>query len=171
MVRRIVTWTAGAVLALSVGGLLACAFRGYWPLTPARSPLDVSLESGCLWISNVRQAVAPDGTAGTVVIGMDDPHWWWPGETGFVETSWLNEDEYPSAPGGRLVWGAVLPLWVPAAASGALLVGFWRARVRQRRRAMVGRCPRCAYDLTGITGPCPECGKALRARASTTAER
>jgi hypothetical protein len=35
---------------------------------------------------------------------------------------------------------------------GSLMGRRWWRRGR-------GRCPVCAYDLTGLTGPCPECGK------------
>ena len=30
--------------------------------------------------------------------------------------------------------------------------------LRRRLRARRGRCPKCNYDLAGLTGPCPECG-------------
>jgi len=33
------------------------------------------------------------------------------------------------------------------------------AASRRWRRRRARRCEACAYDLTGITGPCPECGK------------
>lgn len=42
-----------------------------------------------------------------------------------------------------------VPLWMLAFGTGRL------SRARRRRR---GLCPRCAYDLHGVTGPCPECG-------------
>lgn len=33
------------------------------------------------------------------------------------------------------------------------------AAARSSRRRRRSQCPACAYDLTGIIGPCPECGK------------
>jgi hypothetical protein len=50
------------------------------------------------------------------------------------------------------------------AATAALFTGGpalaeWFERVRLSR---AGRCL-CGYDLTGITGPCPECGKERKA--------
>ena len=158
LLHRIVMWAAGVVLGLSVAGLVACAFRGWWPLSPSGSSVYVGLDSGCLWMANVRPATS-DGTPGSAVVGMDDPHWWWPGETGFVEMSSLIADEVVSPASGKLLWGVVLPLWMPATASGAVLVGLWVVGVHQRRRAMAGHCNRCGYDLSGIIGPCPECGR------------
>lgn len=136
------------MLLLSVAGMGACLVRSWWLLSPAGSSVEVQLFSGCLWMNNIRAAVAPDGTRGTEVIGMDDPHWLWPGETGFVEAS-------------DGLWGAVLPLWIPAAVSGGVLLALARSHLRERRRAMVGCCTKCGYDLAGIDGVCPECGRRL----------
>jgi hypothetical protein len=138
-------WAAGVVLALSTTGIGACLTRGWWWLTPAGSSLQLWLESGCLGINNIRPAVLPDGTRGTEVMVMDDPYWYWPGDTGFVEAS-------------DGLWGLVVPLWIPAAASGGLLLAMTLANARKRRRDMVGLCRTCGYDLTGIDAVCPECG-------------
>lgn len=32
-------------------------------------------------------------------------------------------------------------------------------RLRRRARSGPGRCRGCGYDLAGISGPCPECGR------------
>ena len=51
-----------------------------------------------------------------------------------------------------------VPYWMPAAvASIAPIVSVVR-RVRARRRAMVGRCSKCGYDLRATPDRCPECG-------------
>ncbi len=68
---------------------------------------------------------------------------WWPHMFGF---------------GGR--WTSVyLPLHFPA--TGLALVTAWlflRDR-RSMRWAREGRCAECGYDLSGVSGKCPECGK------------
>jgi hypothetical protein len=52
-------------------------------------------------------------------------------------------------------------------ATGFFLSGFWfvpaRFRATRRtRRAARGLCPRCTYDLAGLTAPiCPECGQSI----------
>jgi hypothetical protein len=55
-----------------------------------------------------------------------------------------------------------LSLTVPYAliiAITALLPILWiRRTIRARRRARLGLCLRCGYDLRATTGPCPECG-------------
>jgi hypothetical protein len=52
-----------------------------------------------------------------------------------------------------------LPLWIPASAAAIVLVPLGLVEMTTRRRLREGACRSCAYDLTGITGPCPECGK------------
>lgn len=49
----------------------------------------------------------------------------------------------------------VFPLWLLIVPLGA---GAFFAALRSRAEA--GRCPRCGYDLAGLSGalPCPECG-------------
>lgn len=61
-----------------------------------------------------------------------------------------------------------IPLWMPLLAAAVPTFLFWRTDRRARLRAMVGRCPVCGYDLTGIAKPtdpttCPECGWDLTA--------
>lgn len=59
-----------------------------------------------------------------------------------------------------------IPLWMPAALTGALTPLLWRRHRRRLRRQRAGRCPFCGYDLAGMrltdAGKlrCPECGKA-----------
>jgi hypothetical protein len=53
----------------------------------------------------------------------------------------------------------VVPLWMPllvvSIPSGLAWCGWFRAR----RRARIGSCPACGYDLSGNRGAvCPECG-------------
>lgn len=58
-----------------------------------------------------------------------------------------------------------IPLWAIAVpfVLGAVWF-FWRGR-----RPLPGHCRKCGYDLTGITGPCPECG--LEERGSVSQSR
>jgi hypothetical protein len=59
----------------------------------------------------------------------------------------------------------VRPLWLGFAAdaavystvvAGCVLVP---GVVRRRLRIRAGRCPACGYQIMGMTGPCPECGR------------
>lgn len=59
-------------------------------------------------------------------------------------------------------WVLVLPLWVPIAVVGGLLVWSWR---RGRRRPDPVACRNCGYNLKGnVSGICPECGTPRTAR-------
>ena len=61
-------------------------------------------------------------------------------------------------------WALALAAALPA----PLLVSRWR----QRRRARVGLCPACGYDLRASPERCPECGTvAVSQPATTTAAR
>ena len=61
-----------------------------------------------------------------------------------------------AAPAGW--WTLQMPHW-PVAALGAVLPVMWvRWRRAARRRAAVGLCRRCGYDLRASTDRCPECG-------------
>jgi len=53
-----------------------------------------------------------------------------------------------------------VPLWWLASISAASALIGWRLDVLARRRARVGRCPKCNYDRTGLAegAVCPECG-------------
>lgn len=56
----------------------------------------------------------------------------------------------------------VLPMWIPLAIS-IVLACLVVARLASAPRRSAENCVSCAYDLTGITGPCPECGKERQA--------
>lgn len=81
---------------------------------------------------------------------------------------------YALAPGFRELLGitliALVVLGVPVLAIAVIVlallmpdIGVWAMeRMKSRREAGLARnglCTACGYDLTGITGPCPECGK------------
>ena len=55
-------------------------------------------------------------------------------------------------------WFLQFPIWFVAAAAALVLGPMWFVGRKVRRWRDAGRCPSCGYDLTGTTGPCPECG-------------
>jgi len=53
-------------------------------------------------------------------------------------------------------WYVVIPATLPVGLSAALIgLSFWRRHPK-------GHCPKCGYDLSGITDQCPECGRAVK---------
>ena len=52
----------------------------------------------------------------------------------------------------------VVPLWLPAAASGCFAIAAGALVFRTRRRTRTGRCAACGYDLRATPARCPECG-------------
>ena len=133
-------WAAGVVLVLSVAAWVVSLWG---PEVRTRGGTSFLLAAGLL-------AAHPDDNLDATerrVHGFRASLYWWPpGGMDFFGRQ------------GGMWWGC-FPLWMPATASGAVLVGLWVVGVHQRRRAMAGHCNRCGYDLSGIIGPCPECGR------------
>jgi hypothetical protein len=90
----------------------------------------------------------PDSWRGPAVVRMNYPLWRW---------RFLYDKAYYPAGGWRC--NLAIPLW---ASFCVLLVPtiwlFYRDR-RRVRWSREGRCVGCGYDLSGVSGKCPECGR------------
>jgi hypothetical protein len=68
-----------------------------------------------------------------------------------------------------LRFALVAPHWLLVTLSATpplMRLHFAYQRAARKRRARAGLCPRCGYDLRGLSGGrCPECGTAVPARA------
>jgi hypothetical protein len=76
-----------------------------------------------------------------------------------VSPRWLPSWRHRTLFDGSRWWSFQLPLWIPVLALGtpaAFLFHFDRRSVRWARE---GRCVSCGYDLSGVAGKCPECGR------------
>lgn len=57
---------------------------------------------------------------------------------------------------------ATIPLWMPLVLVVIPTALAWSRRFRARKRARVGSCASCGYDMAGVAmGVCPECGAAF----------
>lgn len=137
VVLRIVTRTAATVLAVLLAAWLVSLA---WPVSwQARNGGGIALVHHRMYI--------------------------WVREPWMPDAAWQLRLEYRDQGSlDRPRWGDAwvhLPLSIPAAAASTVLAASWLASTRARRRQIgAGICPSCAYDLTGLTGPCPECGHA-----------
>jgi len=148
LLRRTVMWAAGVVLVVSVAAWVVSLFSVKW-LDAGFPALSVSLDNGVMQIHNHGPS-GPSSRPGWHALGHDRPRLWWPSGVEWVE--WVR------APDGTLFFDVFVPLWIPGAAAAILLAPTWFAAHRERRRCQLHSCTTCRYDLTGITGPCPECG-------------
>jgi predicted RNA-binding Zn-ribbon protein involved in translation (DUF1610 family) len=75
---------------------------------------------------------------------------------------------YPHDPANKSVYEVLAPGWLPPLVFAPGL-WFWGRRKYRRiltwRRRKAGLCEACGYDVRESSGRCPECGKAIAARA------
>ena len=146
--RRIVRW-GGAVISLL---LLALWIGSVWwnPAIMLAHRAQVMMRAGRLHVRWFDSRGVWDGDTisisgpGMIVILLDAERFRW----------WM---QYRSDSFGTLV---SVPLWLPAAAAMLLTVTAWKPELVARRRAGLGRCPKCNYDRLGLPhgAVCPECG-------------
>jgi len=149
LLRRVVMWAAGVVLVVSVGACAASLFRVGWQSDDGA--FNIEAEGGFLIVFN---HASPQPPTGWRCEGVRLHLRWWPRSgSGF----WSTSAGHPS--GVPRLWMVYIPLWMPLLASGLALWSTFLIGRTARLRTVRGLCPTCRYDLTGITGPCPECGK------------
>ena len=151
MARRGLSIGVGVCAAAAAAMLTAAAATAFLSIHASTPAGEFSLEGGAL---KVGKALGPMGD----VTVMDPlPVSRWP----VIPTlePWTFSTPYARTTGTTMV----LPLWLPAAASGLLGLWFW-LRLRAALREESGRCRACGYSLRGIPGndPCPECGTLRR---------
>lgn len=87
-----------------------------------------------------------------------------PADIGPDRTPWVPYANFHGGSGGSLEfhWLVWIPLWIPTLLSSLIA---WRSAwplLRRRRRAKLGLCLCCGYDLRGSINRCPECGREFR---------
>ncbi len=143
-VRRIVK-RYGTLLAVIVAIAWACSL--FAPITYYQSHgVVMDLSSGRFRVIRVTDSRF-SAQVGDLIVGRRDFDMEW----GF---SFHSDDR------GSLVG---IPLWFPFLALAVPTPFAWRVDFVARRRAAIGKCKACGYDLAGIANPsaCPECGKTV----------
>ena len=137
-------------------------------------------EASCLRLTSVSPLPHPclttafvgRGRSGTFLIMLNSPYGRWSdtvavdlydSEVEMVAVSPAGGERPIALLGTARVWGVSLPYWMAVVAFGLPAVPLagsaWRRHRGRRRRARIGLCPSCGYDLRATPGRCPECGK------------
>ncbi|CAN5395265.1 hypothetical protein BH09PLA1_BH09PLA1_37340 [soil metagenome] len=58
----------------------------------------------------------------------------------------------------RDIWDVRIPYWLILLATGVMPVNWFRSTRTRKRRARLGQCAACGYDLRATPERCPECG-------------
>lgn len=163
--RRAFLLTAGPVSAAIFLIWLTSSF--WWTTIPIHTRAhvyNIDFSVGCIWITDFSIWPGPFpsppfflyeqfGTGPIADVG----------ETGFralPSFQWTGDVTTPPPPGSRLNvrWQLIVPLYPFFLALGIPSLLMLRTTLKRRRESRQGRCKSCGYDLTGISGLCPECG-------------
>jgi len=158
--RRVAKW-AGAVIcvviaaAFSLGVGRSFGRTHYWSTPRVHGAVahfrTVMIFAGALHFSRSEtadEAPEPEGAEWFWQEASNTIHWW---------PAWGTVDAW-------------IPLWIPFALFAIPTALLWRSDHLATKRARIGRCPRCNYDLSGLspatttgdpaeTALCPECGE------------
>jgi hypothetical protein len=134
LLRRTVMWAAGVVLVVSVAAWVVSLWAPQWD---AGSGFSLYL----MW-----------GDAIAFVPGFSDYSTFGFGDFDVPDWSLPQLDHTPS----RTM--ILIPLWLPALIAAVAYTATFLAGRLHQRQVRLGGCHTCGYHLTGITGPCPECG-------------
>ena len=146
LLGRAVMWTARAMLVVCVAAWALSMFRPSLALPYPRWTRLFLVEGGL----QIQRTMFPGESRWVGYVGLY--HSWWPHaqlRKGAIVTD-MSQFTLRNAVTGRIF----VPFWIPLAAScGALVM----TRLLPGSVA-AGLCPTCGYDLSGISGRCPECG-------------
>lgn len=87
----------------------------------------------------------------------------WDGILQRAHARWGFAAAMPPTPGSAREFVFATPCWFLTLAFASMPFGWAVLRLRRRRRARLGQCATCGYDLRASTDRCPECGTPIPA--------
>lgn len=145
---------AGATAVAMLAAVTVFSFSAKVSLTPGEPILNTHIYRFAAWI---------EGGQLTITHGVSNL---WLGHNSFRLPGVLVESFTCGCGDWRR--NIVIGLWAPIILIATSIGLSWTvSRLHERRRQTASRCVRCAYDLRGSGGICPECGTANAANAST----
>lgn len=101
---------------------------------------------------------------GSRVIGWQIQRGWWSGFSLAWRPFHIAQQPFPAS---SATHGIAIPLW-PVLAGSLLLAGYSHGLIVGSRRATIGRCAHCGYDLRSLPpgAVCPECGPAASGKVA-----
>jgi hypothetical protein len=173
-VRRLLRITFNALTVMSVvcsvAVLVACIAsyaRNLW-LWADTSPASLTIicENGFLWVN---LQYHPGSQSPSEISGRVDP----PSSIRHKADTWLNRRGFwckkaptPEATAAQATWWNLnvgIPPWFAIAMLLTLPLIRWCRQFFRLRRARIGACSSCGYDLRATPDRCPECGAAKAA--------
>jgi hypothetical protein len=153
------TWTftdpsADSLSTVSVSSLPATLAVG-WDTNLFVGPMRIDLRSWLATVSPYEHHISPSSQfpVDAAMMRRFDFHY-------MSRTNFAPGNE--SSPSGRLTQRSFnLPYWSVVSVfmlPGTLAAALFLRRRATRRKVMIGRCPKCGYDLRATPQRCPECG-------------
>jgi hypothetical protein len=157
--RAVMKWVGAWLCAAIAAAWLTSGWRYVgWDRNTLTSYTNVAIADGLLTYSHMEYGTLSAGEY------VDPPNWSFymitPSRAA-SDSRWLWWFWYRAAPVGRGGHEISLsaPLWLLFLILGPWTTWLFHRDRRHVRWAREGRCVGCGYDLSGVTGPCPECGR------------
>ena len=155
-----VVWLLAAVTMVACGVAWTVSGFWHWHLVLPRRDSDgrhvwIEISRGCLEVSRPDLRDMPEW--GEERIDRADA----PPSRRWRFRPFISPGHYGPYPETDYAWVYIIPLWIPFAFTGTIVLFPLAGRVVRGWHRRAHRCAGCGYDLRGLVGKvCPECGAA-----------